>query len=65
MRISITKKLRLNAVQILSIGFALVILTGAILLTLPISSQTGTWTPFYGLSIHIYIGSLRNGVSNS
>lgn len=40
------KKMRLNPVQILAIGFAIVILTGAILLTLPISSANGTYTSF-------------------
>jgi len=40
------KKIRLNPVQILAIGFAIVILTGAILLTLPISSADGTNTSF-------------------
>jgi trk system potassium uptake protein TrkH len=33
-------------VQILSMGFALVILVGAILLSLPIASQSGEFTPF-------------------
>lgn len=42
----IFKKIRLNPVQILAIGFAVVILTGAILLTLPISSANGTYTSF-------------------
>lgn len=46
MQLSINKKFKLNAVQILAIGFALVILTGALLLTLPISSANGTPTSF-------------------
>lgn len=46
MHISITKKLKLSPVRILSIGFALVILIGAILLMLPISSNGKTWTSF-------------------
>lgn len=46
MQISFTKNIKLNAVQILSVGFALVILTGAILLSLPISSQSGEPTNF-------------------
>jgi trk system potassium uptake protein len=46
MRIRITKKLKLTPVRILSIGFAVVILIGAILLSLPVSSATGEWTPF-------------------
>lgn len=37
---------KLQPVQILALGFAAVILTGAILLTLPISSVDGKWTPF-------------------
>lgn len=42
----LTKKSRLNAVQVLSIGFAIVILVGAIILTLPISSVSGESTSF-------------------
>ncbi len=37
---------RFTPVQILAIGFAIVIFVGAILLSLPISSQTGQRTPF-------------------
>lgn len=37
---------RLSAVQILALGFAAVILTGALLLMLPISSSKGIVTPF-------------------
>lgn len=37
---------RLSAVQILALGFAAVILTGALLLMLPISSSKGVVTPF-------------------
>lgn len=39
-------KLSMNPVRILALGFALVILTGGILLSLPISSATGEFTPF-------------------
>ncbi|WP_139904349.1 TrkH family potassium uptake protein [Clostridium thermarum] len=46
MHISIARKIKLSPVRILSIGFALLILLGAILLTFPISSADGTWTPF-------------------
>lgn len=46
MQISFTKNIKLNAVQILSVGFALVILAGAVLLSLPISSQSGEPTNF-------------------
>ncbi|WP_040211976.1 TrkH family potassium uptake protein [Clostridium polynesiense] len=40
------KKIKLNPVQILAIGFGAVILTGAFLLSLPISSARGTYTNF-------------------
>lgn len=46
MQINIYKDLKFKPVQILVIGFALVILTGAILLTLPIASNEGIRTPF-------------------
>lgn len=46
MRIPVTKKRALNPVQILSIGFAAVILTGGLILSLPISSQSGEFTNF-------------------
>ncbi|GAA0075803.1 TrkH family potassium uptake protein [Clostridium sp. CTA-5] len=42
----LTKKVRLNAVQVLSLGFAIVIFIGALLLTLPISSASGVYTNF-------------------
>ena len=40
------KQKRISYVQILVLGFAGVILAGAVLLSLPISSATGTFTPF-------------------
>ncbi|ADL51752.1 TrkH family potassium uptake protein [Clostridium cellulovorans] len=40
------KKVVMTPVQILSLGFALTILTGAVILTLPISSVNGTATNF-------------------
>lgn len=40
------KKIKFTPVQILAIGFALVIITGAILLALPISAADGRHTPF-------------------
>lgn len=46
MYMNLTKKIRFNAVQILAIGFFTVILTGAILLSLPISSASGKATNF-------------------
>lgn len=39
-------KIEMNPVRVLAMGFALVILLGGLLLMLPISSQTGTVTPF-------------------
>ena len=35
-----------NLYRLLAVGFALIILTGAILLTLPVSSAEGISTPF-------------------
>ncbi|WP_097027606.1 TrkH family potassium uptake protein [Clostridium peptidivorans] len=46
MKISIGKYFKLTPVQILAIGFATVILIGAILLNLPIATQDGIRTPF-------------------
>ncbi|MBU3195349.1 TrkH family potassium uptake protein [Clostridium algidicarnis] len=46
MQISFLKRISLNAVQILAIGFAIVIFIGAVMLTLPISSSNGTVTNF-------------------
>jgi len=46
MQWKVNNKIKLNAVQILALGFAIVILTGAILLTLPISSAQGIKTSF-------------------
>lgn len=46
MNITLRHKFKLNAVQTLSLGFAIVILIGGILLSLPISSQDGTATDF-------------------
>ena len=37
---------KLSNVQIIAIGFFLLALTGAVLLMLPVSSRTGSWTPF-------------------
>ena len=37
---------RLNSFQIIVLGFALVILLGAGILMLPVSSADGSWTPF-------------------
>ena len=39
-------KIRLSSSQMIILGFAAVILLGAVLLMLPISSKTGTVTPF-------------------
>lgn len=46
MQICIYKDIRFKPVQILVIGFALVILIGATLLTLPIATNSGQSTPF-------------------
>ena len=46
MKKSLLKRVKLNAVQILALGFFLTILIGAILLSLPISSQSGHSTDF-------------------
>ncbi|SKA83654.1 trk system potassium uptake protein TrkH [Clostridium sp. USBA 49] len=46
MQINFYKDIKFRPVQILTIGFALVILIGAILLTLPVSSNSGNQTPF-------------------
>jgi len=35
-----------SGTQIIAIGFIMIILAGALLLTLPLSSRTGEWTPF-------------------
>ncbi len=41
-----TKKFKLSELRIVALSFALIILTGALLLTLPISSKSGESTPF-------------------
>lgn len=46
MQYNLSKKFKLNAVQILALGFAAVILIGALLLTLPIASKSGQRTGF-------------------
>lgn len=46
MQINIGKNIKFTPVQILSIGFAGVILAGAVLLSLPVSSVDGKSTPF-------------------
>ena len=40
------KKLKLSSFQVIPLGFLGLILAGALLLMLPISSQKGVWTPF-------------------
>ena len=40
----ITKKNRLSEVRILALGFAVVILLGGVILSLPISSKSGRYT---------------------
>ncbi|MGL4739256.1 MAG: TrkH family potassium uptake protein [Sarcina sp.] len=46
MHVKIAGRIKLRPVQILALGFVAVILTGAILLTLPISSNSGQFTSF-------------------
>ena len=46
MHINVTKHIKLTAVQVLALGFASVILIGALLLKLPISSVDRVTTPF-------------------
>lgn len=46
MQYSLGKKLKLNGVQILALGFLVLILIGGIILSLPISSQSGEPTNF-------------------
>jgi trk system potassium uptake protein TrkH len=46
MNIRFMRKINFTPVRILSIGFALVIFTGAVLLTLPIAATNGKSTPF-------------------
>ncbi len=43
---STKSKWRLSSFQIILLGFAVVVLIGAFILTLPISSKTGKWTSF-------------------
>lgn len=42
-----SKKFRLTNTQIIVLSFFMVIITGAVLLTLPISSKSGEWTGFF------------------
>lgn len=44
MQINLGKKIKLNGVQILSLGFLLLIVLGTIILSLPISSASGEYT---------------------
>lgn len=37
---------RITPARVIILGFLLIILTGAVLLTLPLASRTGEWTPF-------------------
>ncbi|MBQ6820031.1 MAG: Trk family potassium uptake protein [Clostridium sp.] len=46
MQVSFKRKVNLNGVQILSLGFLTLIIIGAIILSLPISSQSGEATNF-------------------
>lgn len=44
--VSDLRRIRLNAVQTLVLGFACLIVLGGVLLSLPISSRDGQWLPF-------------------
>lgn len=46
MHIKITNKIKMTPVQVLAIGFALVIIVGSLLLSLPAASANGTRTPY-------------------
>ena len=46
MQISLKNKTKLNGVQILALGFLAVIIIGAVILSLPISSRSGEPTNF-------------------
>lgn len=46
MKVAINRWVKVNEIQILVLGFAIVIFIGAILLSLPISSQSGHYTNF-------------------
>lgn len=46
MKVKVNKYFGVNEIQILAIGFIIVIMIGSILLCLPISSQNGTYTNF-------------------
>lgn len=48
---------RLNSFQIIVLGFAFVILLGAGILMLPVSSADGSWTPF--VKRPVYLRHLR------
>jgi trk system potassium uptake protein TrkH len=39
-------KIRITYTQIIALGFAGIILLGACLLSLPLASRSGSWTPF-------------------
>ena len=41
-----TKKIKFNATQIISLGFIVLILLGSFLLSTPLASRSGEWTPY-------------------
>lgn len=41
------KKIKLNNMQIISLGFVTIIIIGSLLLCCPLASRTGTWTPYF------------------
>ena len=65
MKWNFKSNIKLKGVQILALGFIIVILVGAILLTLPISSVSGESTRFFRCIIHFNISSMCYWISCS
>jgi trk system potassium uptake protein TrkH len=40
------KKIKLSCTQVIALGTMLIIMVGALILSLPVSSRSGTWTPY-------------------
>jgi trk system potassium uptake protein TrkH len=40
------KKIKLSCTQVIALGTMLIIMVGALILSLPVSSRNGTWTPY-------------------
>ena len=52
--------LKLSSMQILVIGFALFIIIGSLLLSLPFASRDGQSIPFFKQPFHLNVGDLCN-----